>query len=60
MKEEYKTTTNYSIPLKASEYDFLEIEEETSGRIRIKFFDTRWRTKEETVEMLKEIIKHLN
>lgn len=59
MKEKYKTTTNYNIPLKASEYDYLEIEEEASGRIRIKFLDTRWRTREETVAMLNEIIVHL-
>lgn len=62
MEEKYKTTTNYSIPLKASEHDYLEVEVEEGeqGRIRVKFLDQRWRTKKETVALLKEIINYLS
>ena len=43
--------------LKASEYDFLEVEQDIEGRITCKFLDTRWRTKEETIAHIKEAIE---
>ena len=54
-----KETTKYSAQLKASEYDFLEVEEDEEGRITCKFLDTRWRTKKETVAVLKEVIAQI-
>ena len=55
------TEKHYSAQLTASEYDFLEVVESTyDGRIQIKFLDTRWRSKEETIAVLKEIITHLD
>lgn len=52
-----KTNTLYTAKLKASEYDFLEVNMSAhDGRITIKFMDSRWRTKEETISMLKELI----
>ena len=54
-----KIETTYNIRLNASEYDFLEVVQDQSGRITIKFLDTRWRTIEETIEMLEEIIENL-
>lgn len=60
MKEEYKTITSYRIPLNISEYDYLEVDVESETRIRINFLVTRWRDKQETIAMLKEIIKHLS
>lgn len=55
-----KTETHYRAELKASEYDYLEVVEDTSGRITIKFLDTRWRTKQETIALLKEMIEKLS
>lgn len=60
MNEENKTSTTYNISLKASPYDFLEVVQGTDGRITIKFLDTRWRTRAETIAMLKEVIEHLS
>ena len=51
-----KTTTKYWAQLKASDYDTLEVEEDLEGRITIKFLETRWRTKKETIDMLNELI----
>lgn len=51
-----KIETTYHAQLKASEYDYLEVVEDMEKRIKIKFFDERWRTKEETILMLQEII----
>ena len=51
-----KTETHYQVQLKASEYDFLEVVADMQGRITIKFLETRWRTPNETINMLKEII----
>ena len=51
-----KTETHYQIQLKVSEYDYLKVVADTSGRITINFLDTRWRTPQETIDMLKEII----
>lgn len=51
-----KVETKYHTQLKVSDYDFLEVVEDTEGQITIKFLDTRWRTKKETIEMLKEVI----
>jgi len=50
-----KTETHYHCQLSASEYDFLEVVADTQGRIRISFLDTRWRTPETTIKVLKEI-----
>lgn len=58
MKIEKKETT-YWAQLNASEYDFLEVVEDMDKRITIKFLDTRWRTKEETISVFEEIIKAL-
>ena len=52
-----KVKTEYSEQLKASEYDFLKLEvNEESKQIKIEFLDSRWRTPQETIEVLKEII----
>ncbi len=51
-----KIETTYRAQLKASEYDYLEVIKNEDERITIKFLDTRWRTKEETISMLQEII----
>jgi len=51
-----RTETHYEIQLKASEYDYLKVVADTSGRITINFLETRWRTPQETIDMLKEII----
>jgi hypothetical protein len=49
-------STKYWVQMKASGYDSLEVEEDLEGRITIKFLDSRWRTKEETIAMLEEVI----
>lgn len=54
-----KVETHYNLQLKASEYDYLNVVVNTSGRMKIKFLDERWRTSQETIEMLKEIIDTL-
>lgn len=54
-----KIETKYSAQLKSSAYDFLEVVQDMDGRITIKFLDTRWRTVEETILLLKEIAEHL-
>lgn len=51
-----KYTTKYWNQLKASDYDTLEVEEDFEGRITIKFLENRWRTKEETIALLNEVI----
>ncbi len=56
-----KAETKYVEQLKASDYDFLEVvrSEDGYGRITIKFMETRWRTVDETVSMLQEVIEKL-
>ena len=55
-----KEETKYTAQLEASEYDFLEvIQSAHDNRITIKMLDTHWRTKEQTIAVLKEIITQL-
>lgn len=66
MKEKLKTETHYSINLKVkseyetNNYETLNIiqEENVIGRnaIKIDLFQERWRTPEETIELLKKVI----
>jgi hypothetical protein len=60
MEEKNKTETHYHIPLRASEYDYLDVVEDTQGRIKISILDTRWRTPGETVSLLREIIAQIS
>lgn len=61
-KEKLKTETHYSHNFKVKgEFETLDIIQEENvigGReaIKLKFFEERWRTPEETIEMLKKII----
>ena len=57
-----KTESRYHAEVKnCSDYDFMEVivseEEIDKGRMKIKFLDERWRTKDETVNVLEEMIK---
>lgn len=56
-----KVQTNYVTELKnSSEYDFFDIHKnEESGQIRISFLESRWRTIDETVAVLQEMIDTL-
>lgn len=54
-----KAETTYRIDLDVSSYDFLEVVQALDKRITIKFLDTRWRTVEDTIELLEEIIGQL-
>lgn len=54
-----KVETTYHAQLKASEYDFLEVVRNEHGQMTVKFLDTRWRSKEETIALFKEIIAEL-
>lgn len=51
------TEKHYWAQLKASEYDTLDVVEDREGRITIKLLESRWRTKEETINLLKEVIE---
>jgi hypothetical protein len=51
---------HYHEELEASEYDFLDVTEDIEGRIKVSFLESRWRTKEETIALFKECIKHLS
>lgn len=51
-----KTTEKYTATLKASEYDYLEVEMDMVGFITMKFLDERWRTQEDSIALLKEMI----
>ena len=42
-----------------SESITLEIDEETKNHIKIMYYQDRWRTKEEFIQLFKEIIKEL-
>jgi len=55
-----KTETHYHHDLSMTEYDFLDVVEDTEGRITVKFLDTRWRTKAETIAVFKEIIAQIS
>ena len=63
-KDKLKTETHYSIPLEVrtvtGEFETLDIiqEENVKGRnaIQIDFYKERWRTPEDTIELLKKII----
>lgn len=54
-----KAETTYRIDLGVSSYDFLEVVQALDKRITIKFLETRWRTVEDTIELLEEIIGQL-
>ncbi len=54
-----KSETTYRAQLKASEYDYVEAVINEHGRMTVKFLDTRWRSKEETIAVFKEIIAAL-
>ena len=54
-----KVETTYRVQLEASEYDYLEVVQDSDKRITIKFLDTRWRSIEETIKMLAKIIDQL-
>ena len=54
-----KVETTYHVNLNVSDYDSLEVIQATDSRITIKFLEQRWRTIDETVKMLKEVIKNL-
>ncbi len=60
-KDKLKYQSNYSINLKVGgQFESLDIvqEENVEGRnaIKVKFFEERWRTPEEVVELLKKVI----
>lgn len=55
-----KSETHYRVQLDVSNYDFLEVVQGLDKRITIRFLDSRWRSVDETVEMLKEIIESLS
>lgn len=51
------TEIHYTAQLNASEYDTLDVIESTEdGRITFKLLESRWRTKKETIALLKEVI----
>lgn len=51
-----KVETKYTSRMQASEYDYLEVTQDTDKYITVKFLDTRWRTKEETIALFREAI----
>ena len=56
MKSLEITERHYTAQLKASEYDTLDVIEEPNGRITFKLLESRWRTKGETIDLLREVI----
>jgi len=51
-----KTETHYTAQLNASGYEFFDVVvNEESGQIKIKFFEERWRTPKETMDVLQEM-----
>lgn len=58
LKLEKQETTYYAV-LDVSKYDHLEVVEDIEGRITIAFNDKRWRTVEDTIKVLEEIIQIL-
>lgn len=58
-----KHETVYRVELDVSQYDYLEVTQAQDGRITIKFLEQRWRTPNETIQMLEEIcslLKNIN
>ena len=61
MKDKIKYQSNYATNLKVGgEFESLDIiqEENVEGRnaIKVKFFEERWRTPEDTIELLEKVI----
>ena len=61
MKEKLKTETHYSTTVRVNgEYENIDIvqEENTVDRnaIKVKFFEERWRTPKDTIELLEKVI----
>ena len=54
-----KAETHYRVQLDASRYDYLEVIVDENEQITIKFLDTRWRTPQETIDMLEEVVAML-
>ena len=61
MKEKLKFQSSYAINLKVNgEYESVNIVQEEGvvdrNAIKVSFFEERWRTPEDTVELLKKVI----
>jgi len=61
MKEKHKNESHYVYNFKvAGDYETLDIVQEENiidrNAIKVSFFEERWRTPEDTIELLKKII----
>ena len=61
MKEKLKTETHYSMTIRVSgEYEQIDIIQEENivdrDAIKVKFFEERWRTPKDAIELLEKVI----
>lgn len=57
--ERVETHYTYTAKLKQSKYDDLDVVMAENGRMTMKFNDTRWRTVEDSISLLEEMISQL-
>lgn len=57
--EKTETHYTYTAKLRQSEYDDLDVVMAEDGRITMKFNDSRWRTVEDSISILEEMISQI-